>query len=97
MRCFNQVLNGSRTKIVSSRCGDVLTSATGQRISSSIRRTYLIAFPRRSAQLSETFAPLSESLEPPRDCPQHVRQRLTPRGVVGALFDRFRKAPQLAR
>ena len=48
---FDQAANGSRTKMVSSRSGDVLTSATGQRISSSIRRTYLIARAGRSAQL----------------------------------------------
>ena len=46
-----QALKGSLTKIVSSRSGDVLTSATGQRISSSMRRTYLIACAGRSAQL----------------------------------------------
>ena len=36
---------------MSSRSGEVLTSATGQRISSSMRRTYLIARAGRSAQL----------------------------------------------
>jgi hypothetical protein len=48
---FDQAVNGSRTRIVSSRSGEVLTSATGQRISSSMRRTYLIARAGRSAQL----------------------------------------------
>ena len=43
--------NGSRTRMVSSRSGLVLTSATGQRISSSMRRTYLIACAGKSAQL----------------------------------------------
>ena len=41
--------NGSRTRIVSSRWGEVLTSATGQRINSSMRRTYLIACAGKSA------------------------------------------------
>ena len=43
-RCsMRQSANGSRTRIVSSRSGLVETKATGQRISSSIRRIYLIA------------------------------------------------------
>lgn len=56
-----QPANGSRTRIVSSRSGDVLTSATGQRISSSTRRTYLIARAGRSAQLR---APWVDSHQP---------------------------------
>lgn len=52
--CFvtkrHQSANGSVTRIVSSRSGDVDNNATGQPISSSTRRTYLTASPGRSAQ-----------------------------------------------
>ena len=44
-----QSTNGSRTRIVSSRSGEVDSIATGHPMSSSIRRTYLIAAPGRSA------------------------------------------------
>ena len=49
------------TRIVSSRAGDVETRATGQRISSSTRRTYLMAGAGRSAQ---ERAPLVEPDHP---------------------------------
>ena len=45
-----QSWNGSWTRIVSSRSGLVDSNATGASISSSIRRTYLIACAGRSAQ-----------------------------------------------
>ena len=57
----DQSAKGSRTRIVSSRSGLVDTSATGQRISSSTRRMYLIACAGRSAQLR---APAVVSVQP---------------------------------
>ena len=57
----HQSANGSRTKIVSSRCGEVDTNATGHSINSSIRRTYLIACAGKSAQLR---APAVVSCQP---------------------------------
>ena len=54
-------LNGSETRIVSSRSGLVDRSVTGQRTSSSIRRTYLIAAAGMSAQLR---APALVSFQP---------------------------------
>src|SRR5262249_25843507 len=53
--------NGSRTMMVSSRSGLVESRATGAPISSSIRRTYLIALAGRSAQLR---APRVELFQP---------------------------------
>ena len=48
---LGQSAKGSRTNIVSARSGLVDTRATGQRISSSTRRMYLIVWAGRSAQL----------------------------------------------
>ena len=48
-KTFCQSSKGSVTKIVSSRSGEVDTSATGQSINSSILRTYLIALAGKSA------------------------------------------------
>src|SRR5262249_13112856 len=46
---LRQVSNGLRIRIVSSRSGLVDSSATGQPISSSVRRTYLMAWAGSSA------------------------------------------------
>ena len=48
-KTFYQSSKGSVTRIVSSRSGEVDTSATGQSINSSILRTYLIALAGKSA------------------------------------------------
>ena len=48
-KTFYQSSKGSVTGIVSSRSGEVDTSATGQSINSSILRTYLIALAGKSA------------------------------------------------
>ena len=58
---FCQSSKGSVTKIVSSRSGEVETSATGQSINSSILRTYLIALAGKSAH---ERAPSVLSLQP---------------------------------
>src|SRR5436309_1157743 len=57
----DQSAKGSRTRIVSSRSGLVETRVTGQRISSSTRRIYLIAAAGSSAQLR---APAVVSCQP---------------------------------
>ena len=48
-KTFCQSSKGSVTRIVSSRSGEVETSATGQSINSSILRTYLMALAGKSA------------------------------------------------
>ena len=58
---FRQSANGSRTRMVSFRSGEVESSATGHAINSSTRRTYLIALAGKSAQLR---APSVLSLQP---------------------------------
>ncbi len=58
---YCQSSKGSVTKIVSSRSGEVETSATGQSINSSILRTYLIALAGKSAH---ERAPSVLSLQP---------------------------------
>ena len=60
-KTFYQSSKGSVTRIVSSRSGDVETSATGQSINSSILRTYLIALAGKSAH---DRAPSVLSLQP---------------------------------
>ena len=57
----HQSSNGSRTNIVSSRCGDVETKVTGHWISSSMRRMYLIAGAGSAPKLR---APAVVSLQP---------------------------------
>ena len=49
-KTFYQSSKGSVTRIVSSRSGEVDSSATGQSINSSILRTYFIALAGKSAQ-----------------------------------------------
>ena len=60
-KTFYQSSHGSVTRSVSSRSGDVETSATGQSINSSILRTYLIALAGKSAH---DRAPSVLSLQP---------------------------------
>ena len=60
-KTFYQSSKGSVTRIVSSRSGDVDTSATGQSINSSILRTYLIALAGKSAH---DLAPSVLSVQP---------------------------------
>ena len=60
-KTFYQSSKGSVTRIVSSRSGEVDTSATGQSINSSILRTYLIALAGKSAH---DFAPSVLSSQP---------------------------------
>ena len=74
--CGANPRTGSRTRIVSSRSGEVLTSATGQRISSSMRRTYLIARAGRSAQLRAPWVESAPALD-------LLVDRLDPRLVGG--------------
>ena len=54
-------MNGSVIRIVSSRSGDVDSSATGQRISSSTRRTYFTAL---AGNCTQERAPLVLSVQP---------------------------------
>ncbi|CAA9501669.1 MAG: hypothetical protein AVDCRST_MAG91-1087, partial [uncultured Sphingomonadaceae bacterium] len=58
---FDHPANGSRTRIVSWRSGEVDTSVIGQSISSSTRRIYLIACAGSSPQLR---APRVDSDQP---------------------------------
>ena len=60
-KTFYQSSKGSVTRIVSSRSGEVDTSATGQSINSSILRTYLIALAGKSAH---DLAPSVLSVQP---------------------------------